>query len=241
MNKLLTKDLNKDWKIDSDTSTKKKFDIDNLSFFTGLKEGELYITGEEKLKRAKGQELFGMEECFRLYEEEGQKTLRAIYDKYKVEWIEFLGTILLGPLGGRGGFCLCRDGGGSWSWYYGWLDDDRNASYPALVLASTLPSDTLPSLPNKLTLERIRERFYKEFSNHSNEFINPWIFRQAIPHDELTKFQNDLESFITTEFTSLLQGLVEYCEKLEEQNQDAMYLRGVEDAIAIINAVFIKD
>ena len=156
MNKLLTKYLNKDWKIDSETSTKKKFDIDNLSFFTGLKEGELYITGEEKLKRAEGQELFGMEECFRLYEEEGQKTLRAIYDKYKVEWIEFLGTILLSPDGNRRGFYLYRRDDGSWHWNAHWLVSDRDASLPALVLASTLPSDTLPSL-DTLTLEKAIE------------------------------------------------------------------------------------
>lgn len=137
----ITNFLSNGWTIESDISTKKKFDVDKLVFHTGLKD-ELYITGKEKLTRLAGAPLFGIDTFFKLYEEKGQKTLKKIHEKYAVTWIEFLGTTLRRPNGHRYALCLYRKDDGSWGWSYNWLGDNRNVDSPAVGLASPLKSDT---------------------------------------------------------------------------------------------------
>ena len=49
----------------------------------------------------------------------------------------------------------------------------------------------------------IIERFRKKFSCHSNEFLNPWLFKTAISHEELAKVQRRLEDWIAEEFSTI--------------------------------------
>lgn len=44
-----------------------------------------------------------------------------------------------------------------------------------------------------------KERFNKKFTDHCNEFVNPWKFTVAVSHEELAKLANDLRLFISTE------------------------------------------
>ena len=105
-----------------------------------LKKGESSINGEERLRRIKATpadiQLDG-EDCLALYKEEGQLTLRWLYETQGIRWLSFWGTILRSPYGSRNVLYLCRSDDGSWDWNYGWVDGGRwRASYPAAVLAS---------------------------------------------------------------------------------------------------------
>ena len=105
-----------------------------LLFATGFTDGQTVITGDDRIKALAGKNLADPDLGWSLFNEEGQKTLRHLNDRYGVVWMEFLRRTLLRPDGSRRGFYLCRVGVGSWRWYYFWLVNDRNASGPALVL-----------------------------------------------------------------------------------------------------------
>lgn len=47
--------------------------------------------------------------------------------------------------------------------------------------------------------ETWEERFFKKFSNHTNEFINPWKISER--HEVLAELQDELMAFIRTELT----------------------------------------
>ena len=47
------------------------------------------------------------------------------------------------PNGNRYSLILFRKDDGSWDWNYNWLDNDRNASNPAVGLANNFISSTL--------------------------------------------------------------------------------------------------
>ena len=105
-----------------------------LLFATGLAEGATSITGEDKIKALSKRALADPDLGWSLYKEEGQKTLRYLHDTYGVTWMEFLRRVLRSPGGSRVSLYLYRGDVGSWVWSYYWLDDDRNASIPALAL-----------------------------------------------------------------------------------------------------------
>jgi len=52
-------------------------------------------------------------------------------------------TFLRNPNGNRYTLYLYRDDDGSWNWNYNWLDNDRNASNPALGFATLFISPIL--------------------------------------------------------------------------------------------------
>ncbi|TAK57792.1 hypothetical protein EPO17_01015 [Patescibacteria group bacterium] len=116
------------------------------NFLTGLEGNESVIVGEKKLARLIVKAIQADAKIAEaLYKEEGQKTLRFLYDTLGVTWMEFLGTVLRGPGGGRFALCLCRLGSGGWGWCCDWLDSGRDAGNPALGLASPLVSEAQPS------------------------------------------------------------------------------------------------
>jgi hypothetical protein len=115
------------------------FDVSKTRFFSGLVEGELSIAGEEKLKRLRniGTDVqIDAQTLWALYTENGQKTLRYLYEVHGVNWIEALGTVLRNPRGRRFSLILDRRDDGSWVWNCFWFDVVRDASNPAVGLAS---------------------------------------------------------------------------------------------------------
>jgi hypothetical protein len=144
--------IGKGWSIESEDKESlklKKINLDDIVFHTGLKDGESYITGEEKLKRMTGIQ-FDAKILQTLYE--NPKYLEYIYEKTGKAWFEFMGTILRRPLGHRYALCACREDDGSWSWFYNWLDDVRPSDDPAVGFASPQNSDTKPLDPLNLAL-----------------------------------------------------------------------------------------
>jgi len=116
-----------------------EIDFSKAVFGCPLREGEHYITGEEKLKREKGDKKlirldFGVGAA--LFQEQGQSTLRFLHDTFGVTWMEFTGTVLRLPGGRRCFFCLYRGDGGSWGWRCGWLGLGRVAGDVSVRLAS---------------------------------------------------------------------------------------------------------
>ncbi len=89
-----------------------EIDIEKIQFksYLDVEEGETVITGENRWK-----------------------ALRWLYDNRKVAWMEFP-EVLRFSYGFRCFLYLCRNVGGSWSWFYGLLDSVRYASRPAAVL-----------------------------------------------------------------------------------------------------------
>lgn len=133
--------IGKGWKMeeqDKRALSVTEIDFDKVSFETCLKTGESWITGEEKLKRhTKAKHVLADAKIGQtLHEEEGQKTLEYLYKGKGITWFELQGTILRSLHGHRYSLCLCRYDG-RWRWSYDWLDGDRYADDPSLVLAST--------------------------------------------------------------------------------------------------------
>lgn len=133
--------IGKGWKMeeqDKRALSVTEIDFDKVSFETCLKTGESGITGEEKLKRhTKAKHVLADAKIGQtLYEEEGQKTLEYFFEEKAITWLELQGTILRSPGGRRYALYLYRSDG-RWDWSYYWLDLDRHADFPSLVLAST--------------------------------------------------------------------------------------------------------
>jgi hypothetical protein len=114
-------------------------DFSKVTFENALREGEATITGEEKLVRlvSGGNIRLDAKTGQALFEEKGQGTLRFLYDTYGISWMEFAGTVLRNDDGGRYFLSLRRVHDGSWSWGYGWLGGDRDATSVSPLLAST--------------------------------------------------------------------------------------------------------
>lgn len=111
--------------------------ITQANLQTGLNKGETVITGEVKLARLIVQQIQADAKFAEaLYQEEGQKTLRYLYETLGFIWLEFLGTVLRRPDGRRFAISLYRYDSGEWDWNYRWLDFDRGASRPSLGFAS---------------------------------------------------------------------------------------------------------
>ncbi|MBP9701927.1 MAG: hypothetical protein KBD47_03025 [Candidatus Pacebacteria bacterium] len=114
-----------------------EFDVQKIILQTGLNEGEAVVTGEVKRTRLVSQAIqLDAKVAQTLFEEKGQVTLRWMHEHLNVTWIEFLGTVLVGPNGYRFALDLRRSVDGSWGWYCYWLDFDRGANSSAVGLAS---------------------------------------------------------------------------------------------------------
>jgi len=71
-----------------------------------------------------------------LYEETEQKTLDWMYKTKGIIWMDFPGTVLCRPGGGRFFLYLSRGDDGRWCWYYAWLEGGWCVGFPSAVLAS---------------------------------------------------------------------------------------------------------
>lgn len=84
------------------------------------KQNELHRAGED-IKFEQGPGRYSLSEDAQLgltlFEEEGQKTLRSLYDKFRVTWIQFTGLTVTDPFGRRYYPYLYRIPGGEWAWH----------------------------------------------------------------------------------------------------------------------------
>lgn len=135
--------LGKGWKIDEQIGqrTGDSLDAEKIIGKTYLNEGESSLNGEERLRRIKATPAdvyLDAEDFLALWQEKGHTTLKWLYDTKGITFLSFWATILRHPDGDRIVLYLCRYGGGSWYWHYGWLgNDDWSAGNPAAVLASS--------------------------------------------------------------------------------------------------------
>ena len=113
-------------------------DLSKIRLETTLKPGETPVIGEERLKRLKkaGHIRLDAKVFQTLWENQS-----LIPEKWKEKtngnttYIFFDGTVLRNTSGKRCALYLCWSDG-EWSWYFYWLDNDFDASYPSAVLAS---------------------------------------------------------------------------------------------------------
>lgn len=105
-------------------------DFSKVLFTACLKEGESYITGEEKLSRHAAANHVRLDARIvqALLEEKGQVTLDWLYVRFSITGFELPGTVLRGPDGFRYFLCLYRLVDGRCFWYYNRLDNNRSAT-----------------------------------------------------------------------------------------------------------------
>lgn len=94
-------------------------DFSKVLFLTYLQEGEICITGEEKLKRLKTGDLIRLDARVgqALWEEKGHKTLEWLRKEQGITYLDFMGTELRSPYGYRSVLSLSWSGG-EWYWSY---------------------------------------------------------------------------------------------------------------------------
>jgi hypothetical protein len=129
--------IGKGWSIEEHIKNP-TLDLNKIQTKTYLKDGEDYITGEERLQRMKQDIPLNADSFLYLWEHQDK------IPKEGGDWFEFPGTILRRSRGDRYFLCLYRLGGGQWRWYCSWLGGGRNAGCPALVFAS--PKNLEPQL-----------------------------------------------------------------------------------------------
>jgi len=135
--------IGKGWKmLDKETDERAvklaEVDFTKVNLATCLKEGEPSITGEEKLKRLRegGDILLDVGIFLALWNEEGHTTLNWLYKERGVTYLDFFGTILEGPSGGRYVLYLYRRDDGRWDWHCDCLAHDWNGENFSASLAS---------------------------------------------------------------------------------------------------------
>jgi hypothetical protein len=137
--------LGKGWKVDEQDERSialAQIELSALQFETCLKEGESSIVGKEKLTRLKesGKILLGANAFFGLWEDyqtnKENSVLEWLWRNHKISYLDFFGTILRSPSGGRDVFYLYRRGRGEWHWGSHWLDRRWRAGDLSAVLAS---------------------------------------------------------------------------------------------------------
>lgn len=113
-----------------------EIDFSKALFTACIKEGELYITGEEKLTRHMATNHVRLDARVgqALLEECGQATLNWLYTTFNITWFELPGTVLRDSDGDRCFLCLCRSDDGRWDWNCYWLGNDRDATHVSAVL-----------------------------------------------------------------------------------------------------------
>ena len=115
-------------------------DLAKASFDSCLKENEILINGEEKLRRLKASK--NIRWCatqfaglWKDYQINGRDSIleRAYHAKVITGFLSFFGTVLLDPSGARRVLCLYCNGDGQWHWHvfwleFGWFADNLSAS-----------------------------------------------------------------------------------------------------------------
>lgn len=117
------------WKWEGKDADARSLELTEINFSkvlfeACLEEGEERITGEEKRHRLSAKGGIRLDPRFgvALFQEEGQKTLRRLYEERGITYIDFFGRILVDPYGYRCVLCLYRSGDCRWYWSAGWLD-----------------------------------------------------------------------------------------------------------------------
>lgn len=136
------------WKIISEEHDARNDGLTVVDFSTAelvhaLEPGEPSIKGEEKLARLKklsNRIRLGATSFMGLwldYQAKGQNSvLERLYQTQGIAYVDFMGDVLLSPVGCRYVLYLCRFDGGSWAWDYYWLSDVRVSPGRSAVLAS---------------------------------------------------------------------------------------------------------
>jgi hypothetical protein len=115
---------------DQANDTLTEVDFAQVVFDTCLNEGELSITGEEKLERLKaipGRIRLGAKVGVALWDDyqknKDNSILEWLYHEHQISCLDFCGDILRFPLGNRNVLCLCRfiD---RWRWNMRWLGNN---------------------------------------------------------------------------------------------------------------------
>lgn len=112
--------------------------LEQMLFKTGLKQDEISVSGEDKIKRHRALSHIMADAKIGqiLYEEEGQKTLWAVSKRTKLTWFELPGTTIRSPEADRSDMCLYQDYE-EWRWCCRWLGSNRCLGIPSLVLKDT--------------------------------------------------------------------------------------------------------
>lgn len=119
--------MGKEWSIaeqDERALAFDKIDLNKVTFETMLRSGEVFVKGEEKLRRLKEVGHIRLDARVLQLLLENQSFIPKSW-KSK-EYIFFDGTILRGPDGDRYVLCLYSRGG-QWLWRFYWLNIDWNA------------------------------------------------------------------------------------------------------------------
>lgn len=114
-----------------------EIDLATIQFKSYLPDGQTLITGEDRIlavKAVRNDIPLDAQTGLSLYGEEGQKSLRYLYDTKGITWFECLGQTLRDASGLRYSLVLYRLVGGSWSRRCSYLGRDRRASDPAAVV-----------------------------------------------------------------------------------------------------------
>ncbi|MEK7496822.1 MAG: hypothetical protein AAB657_02860 [Patescibacteria group bacterium] len=124
---------------DTRSLTLTEVDLTKVEFKTCLKEGEINIIDEERLKRHKenGDICLDAGVFLELWQEKNHKTLNWIRETFGIKYICFFGTPLQHPRGRRSVLYVGWYGR-RWNWYYNWLGHRFGSSSPSAVLASNL-------------------------------------------------------------------------------------------------------
>ncbi|EKE15888.1 MAG: hypothetical protein ACD_11C00090G0013 [uncultured bacterium] len=111
------------------------------SFFSEnfLREGERFITGEEKIRRWKEEKpdrvRLGGDVFHTLWTDynvnQKNSFFEWLFQNFKIDFVDFLGQPLRNPQGKREGLYVCRQevgGEGKWFLFHGWLDSEWRIS-----------------------------------------------------------------------------------------------------------------
>ena len=126
--------------IEQDTKSMALTEIDlwSIRFKAYIPEGESLISGENRIMAIKTASDTALDPQIgqSLYEEDGQKGLRWLYDQTGIKWMEFLGQPLRNAFGDRLSLVLYRLVDGSWGRGCVCLGNVRSASGPAAVVSN---------------------------------------------------------------------------------------------------------
>lgn len=133
--------LGRGWTIDEQDECSlvlSRVNLAKVQFEHMLKNGEDWITGEEKLKRLKSTNHIRLDAKVFQILWENQALIPEVWKQNtngKTTYIFFDGTVLRSPHGFRCVLYLYWDYG-QWGWHYSWLGNDWRSDYPSAVLAS---------------------------------------------------------------------------------------------------------
>jgi hypothetical protein len=105
-----------------------------LLFADGLGQGQVNITGWQKINNLSGRRLAAPDLVWSLCKEHGLETLNYLYYTYDVISMEALLRIFRGTGNHRYSLVIFRERSGSWQWELKCMNAGRYAIHPALVL-----------------------------------------------------------------------------------------------------------